>query len=438
MLPQHSTEERVTIAHSLLESIRHTLARMGLHDATDGRYDRWIYLVVVIVASVVVMFILRLATGYILQRISQYKRATFVRRLYNSHFISRLLWLIPPLGIHIMLPYAFTDATHTLLQRLCNIALVGVFVYAINTLITVVWDAFYEHSKLRDRPMRGVVQIIHGIIIALGCIIAISILINRSPTTLITGLGAFAAVLMLVFKDTILGFVAGIELSQYDMVRNGDWITIPGTIVDGVVCDVSLNTVKVRNFDNTTVTLPPYTLISQPLQNWRGMDESGGRRIMRSIIIDADTIHFCTADVIQSLKSQPLIADFIAANNIQLIDPTTPPQNADTTAAEGIETNIGLLRRYLLYYIQHHPRLQHDGFTTLVRTLQPDVNGIPLQLYCFTNTTQWEEYEIIQSQVIEYTTSILPLFGLSLFQNASSRDYIEQARIEAGGNNRPQ
>ena len=168
----------MTIAHKLLESIRLTLSHMGLHDAIDGRYDRWIYLVVVLATSVVVMFILRLATGYILQRISQYKRATFVRQLYNSHFISRLLWLIPPLGVHIMLPYAFTDTTHTLLQRLCNIALVGVFVYAINTLITVLWDIFYEHSKLRNRPMRGVVQIIHGIIIALGCIIAISILIG--------------------------------------------------------------------------------------------------------------------------------------------------------------------------------------------------------------------------------------------------------------------
>lgn len=436
MLAQHSAEDRITLAQGVLESIRLALTHIGLHDAIDGRYDKWIYCVIILATSIVIMLLLRMITGYIMRRISQYKRATFVRDLYNSHFISRLLWLIPPVGVHIMLPYAFTDTTHTLLQRLCNIAIVTIFVYAINTLISVLWDTFYQRSKLRNRPMKGVVQIIHGIIIALGCIISVSILINRSPTTLITGLGAFAAVLMLIFKDTILGFVAGIQLAQYDMVRNGDWITIPGTIVDGIVCDVSLNTVKVRNYDNTTVMLPPYTLISQPLQNWRGMKEAGGRRIMRSIIIDADAITFCTDEMIEKLKSHPHIAQFIADNNITLINPLDTSTATDVSPTDIVETNMGLLRRYLRYYLQHHPRIQQEGFTTLVRTLEPEVNGIPLQLYCFTNTTHWEEYEIIQSQVIEYVTSILPLFGLYMFQNASSRDYLEQARIEAAGNNR--
>lgn len=434
MNQQLSYNDPRNLAHRLLDGIREGLAHMGLADAIDGRYDKWIYFVVIILASLLVMYLLRIVAGFILQRIAQHRKAAFIREIVDSHIVPRSLWLIPPAGLHVMLPFAFGGNTTTLdyLQRICGVAIVVVLVNILNTLATIFWHTFYDNSRLRNRPMKGILQIVHGIFIALGCIISVSIIINRSPTVLITGLGAFAAVLMLIFKDSILGFVAGIQLAQYDMVRNGDWITIPGTIVNGVVTDVSLNTVKVRNYDNTTIMLPPYTLISQPIQNWRGMKESGGRRIMQSIIIDLNTIQFCTEELFAKLSSKPIIGNYIESNHI-----TTHPQQPDgipldALAADGVETNLGLFRRYILHYLSTHPDIQHDGYTLMVRTLEPDMNGIPLQIYCFTTTTHWESYEVIQSQIMEYIAAILPMFDLYPFQNASGRDYIAQSLIAQG------
>lgn len=434
MNQQLSYNDPRNLAHRLLDGIREGLAHMGLADAIDGRYDKWIYFVVIILASLLVMYLLRIVAGFILQRIAQHRKAAFIREIVDSHIVPRSLWLIPPAGLHVMLPFAFGGNTTTLdyLQRICGVAIVVVLVNILNTLATIFWHTFYDNSRLRNRPMKGILQIIHGIFIALGCIISVSIIINRSPTVLITGLGAFAAVLMLIFKDSILGFVAGIQLAQYDMVRNGDWITIPGTIVNGVVTDVSLNTVKVRNYDNTTIMLPPYTLISQPIQNWRGMKESGGRRIMQSIIIDLNTIQFCTEELFAKLSSKPIIGNYIESNHI-----TTHPQQPDGTpldalAADSVETNLGLFRQYILHYLSTHPDIQHDGYTLMVRTLEPDMNGIPLQIYCFTTTTHWESYEVIQSQIMEYIAAILPMFDLYPFQNASGRDYIAQSLIAQG------
>lgn len=402
-------------------------------DAT-GRYDKWITLAIIIVASVATMFLLRWLTGMLMQHIIKHRKTAFLNDVYREHLIPRLLWLIPPSSLHIALPIIFEPSgnLYTITLRICTIVIVCITVNIINATISVLWNTFYSHSKLRNRPMKGIIQIIHGIIIALGIIISVSILFNRSPTVLITGLGAFAAVLMLIFKDTILGFVAGIQLAQYDMVRNNDWITIPGTIVNGVVIDVSLNTVKVRNYDNTTIMLPPYTLISQPIQNWRGMKESGGRRIMQSIVIDINSIQFCTPTLIEQLSAHETIKEYITDSNMVINyapDQLSPKEALDNTQ---IETNLGLFRSFLYHYLSTHPDIQHEGYTLMVRTLEPTPNGIPLQIYCFTNTTHWESYETIQSQLVEYITAILPLFELYPFQNASGRDYIAQSLISRG------
>ncbi|MBE6307459.1 MAG: mechanosensitive ion channel [Bacteroidaceae bacterium] len=420
------------VAHHLLHRIREAMAHVGLQGAIDGRYDRWIYLAVVLLLGFVAMYFLRWLTALVMKRIAAHRGAAFVAELYKSQFIPQLLWLIPPVSVHVMLPFAFAGILLSYMQRLCSIVVVCVVVGATNRLITVLWNAFYRRSRMHDRPMKGILQIVHGVCIAVGCIVSVSVLIDRSPAVLITGLGAFAAVLMLIFKDTILGFVAGIQLAQYDMVRNDDWITIPGTIVDGIVVDVSLNTVKVRNYDNTIVMLPPYTLVSQPLQNWRGMKESGGRRIMQSVVIDMDSVQFCTDKFVAGLRRHTIVADFIDKNGIEIVNPAAQPQPIEALSTHTASTNLGLFRLYLLHYLMQHPDIQHSGYTLLVRTLQPEVNGIPLQVYCFTNTTHWESYEIIQSQLMEYILAILPLFGLYAFQNASAHDYIEQALISQG------
>lgn len=413
------------------QRMREALACMGLPHAIDGRYDKWVDLILVVAISTAVMYLLRWIIGKLLSYILAHKRGALVEKLYHSHLVSRALWLLPTLSIHLVLSLSFSGGLYTALSRLCSVAIVAIATLIINTVIGLLWETFYERSSLRNRPMKGILQIIQGILIALGVIVSVSILINRSPTVLITGLGAFAAVLMLIFKDSILGFVAGIQLVQYDMVRNGDWVTIPGTIVDGVITDVSLNTVKVQNYDNTLIMLPPYTLISQPIQNWRGMKESGGRRIMKSIIIDLNSIQFCTQALLDKLSQQPIIGEFVSGSNITPYDPdkdATP----DAVTSSIAETNMGLFRRYMVHYLKSHPDIQHDGYTLIVRLLEPDANGIPLQIYCFTNTTHWESYEIIQSQITEYVTAILPLFGLYPFQNASWRDYIAQSLVAQG------
>lgn len=428
---QYGYHNLLSVVHTLPQKIHEGLERMGLANVIDEKYDKWIYLIIIALASFLVMYLLRFIATFVLQRIATHHNTLFVREMIGNRIVSRSLWFIPPFVLHIMLPYAFASNSTALdyMQRVIVVGIIVVLVNVLNTLITIFWNIFYENSRLRNRPMKGILQIVHGIFIALGSIVSVSVIINRSPTVLITGLGAFAAVLMLIFKDSILGFVAGIQLAQYDMVRNGDWITIPGTVVNGVVTDVSLNTVKVRNYDNTTIMLPPYTLISQPIQNWRGMKESGGRRIMQSIIIDLNTIQFCSAQLIEHLAAQPLIGSFIKNSNIT---PCTEDTPLDALSSNCASTNLGLFRRYIFDYLSRHPDIQHEGYTLMVRTLEPDMNGIPLQIYCFTTTTHWEAYEDIQSQIMEYIAAVLPMFDLYPFQNASGRDYIAQSLIAQG------
>jgi miniconductance mechanosensitive channel len=225
----------------------------------------------------------------------------------------------------------------------------------------------------------------------------VSLLLNKSPIVFLTGLGALSAVLMLVFKDTILGFVTNIQVAALDLIRVGDWITIPSAGVDGDVMDVSINTVKIRNFDKTISTLPTYTLINNSVQNWRGMTETGGRRIKRSISIDINTIKFCDAELINKLKNEEYLKDF---------DFSKKP------------TNVTVFRTYMESYLRQHPKI-HLGLTFLVRELQPTETGLPVELYIFTNDTNWVNYEGIQADIFDYAFASLPIFDLRAFQSIS-------------------
>lgn len=410
-----------TVAHSLLHDIRTLLERMGLAGAGDGRYDVGIYTIVVAIAALALMWILRAVSSRLLARLPHRQGTTLTGEIARTRLVEHALWTLPPLALLVMLETAFRDGSHALhlIERLCAIAITCTAVWTANTLITALWNVISEKGELRNRPMKGLAQIIQGIFIAVGAIISVSILIDRSPVALITGLGAFAAVLMLVFKDSILGFVSGVQLSQYDMVRKGDWIEIPGTPVNGTVLDVTLNTVKVQNFDNTYITLPPYTLISQPVQNWRGMSESGGRRIMRSYTIDLNTVRFCTDEMLDDFAHIAYLAPYIARKRAEH-DNGNP------------ETNLGIFRTYLTLYLQNNPEIHHEGYILMVRSLEPTANGIPLQIYCFTRTTEWVSYEAVQSGIFEHIAAIMPRFGLYPFQNASGRDYITQSLLTAG------
>lgn len=249
---------------------------------------------------------------------------------------------------------------------------------------------------------------------------------------MITGLGAFAAVLMLIFKDTILGFVAGVLLSENDMIRIGDWIEMPQNNVNGIVTDITLNIVKIQNFDNTTVTIPPYSLVSGSFINWRGMTESGGRRIMREYTLKLDYIKPCTSEFLEKMKGFDIeLSQFITIKQKQATeDKIANTENPDGLVNGTIDTNVGLLRAYMTIYLRRHPFISKD-LLFMVRTLAPTENGLPMQIYCFSINKNWPSYESIQAEIMEHFVSVLPEFELYPFQNPSARDYIISSLIEA-------
>lgn len=420
------------IADRLMEWVSDLLLR--LTGSPSPVWDRIVYGVLVFVIAIVVGRILRAVVIYVIHRVARYRGSYLLKSLVEAHIFTRLTHIIPPLVIVALLPFAFhgTPAFLKLIEKLCWIYILGVIVFSINTQLSVFWKFYSSRTALRNRPMKGMIQIIKGLLAGFWVIVAVSILIERSPMALITGLGAFAAVLMLVFKDSILGFVAGVQLSQNDMIRNGDWIVVPGGSVNGIVIDVSLDTVKVQNFDNTIVTLPPYSLVSGEVQNWRGMTEAGGRRIMRSFTIDLSTVRFCTPEFLEKMKEIDILRDFIEKKEAQqqrgIVENT---QNSEGLVNGTIETNLGLFRAYMTLYLQHH-KFIGGQMILMVRALDPNDNGLPLQLYCFSTNTDWVSYESIQSEIFEHYAAIMPRFGLYPFQNPSSRDYINAALLTAG------
>ena len=420
------------IADRLMEWVSDLLLR--LTGSPSPVWDRIVYGVLVFVIAIVVGRILRAVVIYVIHRVARYRGSYLLKSLVEAHIFTRLTHIIPPLVIVALLPFAFhgTPAFLKLIEKLCWIYILGVIVFSINTQLSVFWKFYSSRTALRNRPMKGMIQIIKGLLAGFWVIVAVSILIERSPMALITGLGAFAAVLMLVFKDSILGFVAGVQLSQNDMIRSGDWIVVPGGSVNGIVIDVSLDTVKVQNFDNTIVTLPPYSLVSGEVQNWRGMTEAGGRRIMRSFTIDLSTVKFCTPEFLEKMKEIDVLRDFIEKKEAQqqrgVVENT---QNSEGLVNGTIETNLGLFRAYMTLYLQHH-KFIGGQMILMVRALDPNDNGLPLQLYCFSTNTDWVSYESIQSEIFEHYAAIMPRFGLYPFQNPSSRDYINAALLTAG------
>ena len=255
-------------------------------------------------------------------------------------------------------------------------------------------------------------------------ILMIAVLIEQSPLLLLSGLGAMAAVLMLVFKDTILSLVASVQLSSNDMLRVGDWIEMPGMNADGDVVDIALHTVKVQNFDKTMTTIPTHRLISDSYRNWRGMSESGGRRIKRSLVIDQNSVRFLGSEDVTGLKRFRLLDEYLARKEQEIAEWNRHELSSDCDQINARRiTNIGTLRAYVIAYLQSHPRVKGADFTLMVRLLPPGPEGLPIEIYCFTDTVDWGEYEAIQADIFDHLLAILPEFGLRLFQQPSGLDF---------------
>ncbi|WP_339257684.1 mechanosensitive ion channel family protein [Paenibacillus sp. FSL P2-0136] len=280
----------------------------------------------------------------------------------------------------------------------------------------------YEVSKMR--PIRGYIQVAKIILYIIGAIVVISNLMGQNPLILLSGLGALSAVLMLVFKDSILGLVAGIQLSSNDMVRVGDWIEMPKYNADGNVIDITLNTVKVMNFDKTITMLPSYALISDSFKNWRGMEASGGRRIKRSVCIDTSSICFCTKEMIEEFQKVHYLSDYVLTRLDEINAYNTEHHINMESKVNGRQlTNIGVFREYVQEYLRNHPKI-HKDMTLIVRQLAPGDSGLPLEIYAFSNETTWGVYESVQSDIFDHIFAIIPLFGLRVFQNPTGQDIV--------------
>jgi len=305
-------------------------------------------------------------------------------------------------------------------RSFCAAFMILTIAIALSGLLTVLNDLYQRRPYAANRPIKGYVQLGKLLIYAASAILVIAVLMDESPLLLLSGLGAMAAVLMLVFKDTILSLVASVQIGSNDMVRVGDWIEMPQFNVDGDVIDIALHTVKIQNFDKTITTVPTHRLISESFRNWRGMAESGGRRMMRSVMIDQNSVRFLQAEELDGMSRFALLRDYLATKRQDI-----EQWNAQKAAGESVNgrrlTNIGTFRAYVLAYLQSRSDIDGDK-TLLVRQLAPSENGLPLQIYAFANTTAWGEYEGIQADIFDHLIAIMPEFGLRLFQRPAGSD----------------
>ena len=417
----------------LQQWINSYLIKWGLVRDSANIWDNLIVLLLVIAVTVGIDYTCRYIFLGLFKRFAKRTKNQWDDLIVERKIINKLMHLIPAILVYIMLPLALprTEMPTLLgiLQMICSIYIVAVILRFINAALNLLLEIYNRKEAFKNKPLKGFVQIIQVLVFFVGFIIIISILIGKSPATLFAGLGASAAILMLVFKDTILGFVAGIQLSANDMLRPGDWITMTKYGADGTVIEVTLNSIKVRNFDNTITMIPPYALVSDSFQNWRGMQESGGRRVKRSINIDMNSVRFCTPEMLAKFRKISLLTEYIDTKQTELERYNEEHNIDDSIKVNGRrQTNLGVFRAYLVNYLKSNPDVNKD-LTCMVRQLQPTEKGIPMELYFFAATTVWIPYEGIQSDVFDHILAVLPEFGLQVFQEVSGSD-LHHLRIQ--------
>ena len=363
--------------------------------------------VVVIMGILLIAYVLDLICRKVVmpgvRKVTAKTQSTWDDYLLSDEVMTNVCHLIPPIVVYVLIPFAFPYEPNflSLILKICTIYITLVVMKLICAFLTSLYTISSEHEKLKNHSMKGFYQMLKLIVVCIGVIIIISELISKDPIAILTGLGAGTAILMLVFQDTIKGLVAGIQLTANDMVRPGDWITMPKYGADGDVMEVSLTTVKVRNWDKTITTVPPYALVNDSFQNWRGMFDIGGRRVKRSIHIDMNTVRFCTEEELAHFKQQPWMEGF------------------EETGKE--EVNLYLFRHYLDYYLRHHPKVNQD-MIMLVRQLQSTEHGMPIELYFFSANTAWVKYEALQAEVFDHVLATVHRFGLKVFQSPTGLD----------------
>ncbi len=345
----------------------------------------------------------------------------------DANVFARLSLLAPLLLINYIIQ--FMPAMHKYQQAIFGIQSISTALMVLAGMLAglsftnAVNNIYNKRESANKHPIKGYLQLVNIFICAIGAIFIIAILLDRSPWVFISGIGAMTAVLMLIFKDTILSVVASIQLSSNKMVQVGDWIEMPQYGADGDVIDIALHTVKVQNWDKTITTIPTHKLIETSFKNWRGMSESGGRRIKRSVSIDMSTIHFLAENEIENLRQFEILTEYLDGKRSEINEFNEKEiKNSNFEPNKRRLTNIGTLRHYIIQYLKDKPFI-HQDMTFLIRQLAPSPTGLPIEIYIFSNNTNWIEYEGIQGDIFDHILSILPEFGLRAFQNPSGADF---------------
>lgn len=381
-------------------------------------------LIILVSVALLAGYIARIIILRVTKMLARQPALHWVSDLREHKVFHRIAQMTPSLVIQFGRNFVpeLTDAGRNFLGNLALAITIFVLTRVISALLDALLDIYSRTNYAKTRPIKGYIQLGKMLLFVFSAIIIVSILIDRSPMLLLSGLGAMSAVLLLVYKDTLLSFVASVQLTSNDLLRVGDWIEMPQVGADGDVMDITLHTVKVQNFDKTIVSIPTWRLMSESFKNWRGMQQSGGRRIKRSLFIDAGEISFLSDEQELRLEKVRLLSDYLVRKKAELASWNEAQGEVAALAANRRRmTNIGTFRAYALAYLKSHAQIQ-PNMTCMVRQLQATPQGVPLEIYCFTRTTAWDEYEQIQGDIFDYLISVLPEFGLSLYQQPSGND----------------
>lgn len=427
-------EETYAIARLLMDIVKFLLKLVGLEN--NLTLFTLLYAALVFVIAFAIGYVVKWIVVAMAYRIGNHIKDDLYVTLVQRHFFTKVTRIIPAIVFLILVQFTLNEKVTlaSWLTRLTWVYIVFIFCWGLCVLADAIWHKVNLRANKKKLPLNGLIQLVKGIVWIVCAIIVCAILLNKSPGTLLAGLGAFAAVLMLVFKDSILGVVAGVQLSETDSLHVGDWIKVNGTDANGTVIDVSLTQIKVQNWDKTVTAIPPYSLVSGSFTNYRPMQESNTRRIQRSYMIDSDSIVPTDDNLLAEFAKLPLLKDWIAKK----IEQREAGQVANAANPAGlvdgsIETNLGIFRAYLKLWLDANPNISHES-DCFVTTLAQTANGIPLQVYCFTATSKWFPYEAIQASIFEHIAVMLYRFHLYTYENASGRDTILEGWMSPGKN----
>ena len=391
-------------------------------------------LLALLAAAVIINLIVKNVLVRAVRAFAKRSSASWDDALVAHNVFGRLAQVVPALIVFLGTPF-LPDLPEGVVQLIRNVTtgyMVLMLTLALTAMLSAANTIYAASAVAKERPLKGFVQLLQIIVWVLGGVMIVSAVLDRSPLLLLSGFGAMTAILLLVFKDTILSLVASVQLTAQDMVRVGDWIEMPQFGADGDVVDVQLHTVKVQNWDKTITTIPTHRLITDSFKNWRGMSLTGARRIKRAIYIDVSTIRMQTRDEVEHFKRFALLKDYIRNKEQELADYNAGlATEVDSEVNRRKLTNVGTFRAYAYNYLKNHPNI-HKGMTLIVRQLGPGPEGLPLEIYCFTNTTEWAVYEGIQSDIFDHLLAIVPEFGLRLYQKPAGSDLANLSQLGRG------